>query len=65
MMKNVGGWDRVLRIVVGLALIAWGFLGLEGSGRWIAVIVGLVPFLTGAIGFCPLYKPFHFSTHKG
>lgn len=65
MMKNVGGWDRVLRIVVGLALIAWGFLGLEGGGRWIAVIVGLVPLLTGTVGFCPLYKPFNISTHRG
>ncbi len=64
MTKNVGGLDRVIRILVGLALIAWGFLGLEGGGRWVAVVIGLVPLVTALIGFCPLYKPFGISTHR-
>jgi hypothetical protein len=50
MKMNVGGIDRVLRILVGLALIAWAVLG-GPVWAWIGVI-----FLgTGLIGFCPIY----------
>ena len=56
MGANVGGIDRVLRIIVGLALIGWAlnlFPGIEGSAwGWI----GVVPLLTALIGFCPLYR---------
>lgn len=51
MKVNVGGIDRVLRIVVGLALIALTLLGYIGMWGWI----GVVPLATGLIGFCPLY----------
>jgi len=64
MTKNVGGLDRGMRILVGLALIAWGFLGLKGGVRWIPVILGLSPLITGIIGFCPLYKPFGINTYR-
>jgi len=47
---NVGGIDRILRIVVGLALIAWALLG-GPIWAWI----GVVPLGTALIGFCPLY----------
>jgi len=47
---NVGGIDRILRIVVGLALIAWALLG-GPIWAWI----GVVPLATALIGFCPLY----------
>jgi len=50
MKLNVGGIDRTLRIVVGLALIAWALLG-GPVWAWI----GIVPLGTGLIGFCPLY----------
>ena len=50
MKLNVGGIDRILRIVVGLALVAWAALG-GPAWAWI----GVVPLATGAIGFCPLY----------
>lgn len=50
MKLNVGGIDRILRIVVGLALVAWALLG-GPVWAWI----GVVPLATGAIGFCPLY----------
>lgn len=50
MKANVGGIDRILRIVVGLALIAWA---LMGGPVW--AWIGLVPLATGAIGFCPVY----------
>jgi len=47
---NVGGIDRILRIVAGLALIAWAVMG-GPVWAWI----GVVPLATGAIGFCPVY----------
>jgi len=50
MKFNVGGIDRILRIVVGLALVGWA---LSGCPVW--AWVGLVAVGTGAIGFCPLY----------
>ena len=50
MKANVGGIDRILRIVVGLALIAWALLG-GPIWAWI----GVVPLGTALIGFCPLY----------
>lgn len=58
MKSNVGGIDRILRIVLGLALIGMTLAGFIGVWGW----VGVVPLLTGAIGFCPLYPLFGFST---
>ena len=51
MKLNVGGIDRILRIVVGLVLIGLAATGTVGAWGWI----GIVPLLTGAVGFCPLY----------
>jgi len=50
MKLNVGGIDRILRIGVGLALVAWAIMG---GPLW--AWIGVVPLSTGAIGFCPLY----------
>lgn len=50
MKLNVGGIDRVLRILAGLALIAWA---LMGGPVW--AWVGVVPLATGVVGFCPAY----------
>ena len=51
MNKNVGGIDRILRIIVGLALIASAVLGYFSPWGYI----GVVPLLTGAVGWCPAY----------
>lgn len=51
MSCNVGGVDRVLRIVAGLAILA---LGLFGPLGWWG-LVGLVPLATGLVRFCPAY----------
>jgi hypothetical protein len=51
MKTNVGGIDRVLRIVLGLALIGLTLAGTIGVWGWI----GLVPLATAAFGFCPVY----------
>ena len=59
-MCNVGGIDRVLRIVVGLAVLSLVFIGPQTPWGWL----GLVPLLTGAIGFCPVYPLIGFSSCK-
>ena len=51
MKCNVGGIDRILRIVVGLALIALALTGTVGVWGWI----GIVPLATGLFKFCPAY----------
>jgi hypothetical protein len=58
MKQNVGGFDRVLRIGLGLVLIAASLLGYIGVWGWI----GLVPLATGAFRVCPAYLPFGLST---
>ena len=58
MKTNVGNLDRILRIVLGVALLALMFMGKIGVWGWI----GVVPLLTAGIGFCPLYTVLGFST---
>jgi hypothetical protein len=57
MKLNVGGIDRILRIVVGLALVAWA---LMGGPVW--AWIGVVPLATGAFSFCPLYTMIGMNT---
>lgn len=59
MKQNIGSVDRIIRILVGLALIAWG---LWAQSWWGAV--GLIPLGTALIGWCPGYAPFGISTRK-
>ena len=52
MKFNVGGLDRLLRIVVGLALIALAATHVVGWWGWL----GVIPLLTGIVRFCPVYR---------
>lgn len=56
-MKNVGGIDRVIRIVVGLVLIIYA--ATTGT-TW--AYLGILPLATGLIGWCPAYCPLKMST---
>ncbi len=60
MKTNVGGIDRTARIIAGLILLSLIFI-LEGNARWWG-LVGLVPLLTGTLGWCPAYTLFGFSS---
>ena len=60
MKANVGGIDRVLRIIVGLALIVLAATGTVGWWGWL----GIVPLLTGVVGWCPPYALLGFNTCK-
>lgn len=51
MKANVGGIDKILRIAVGIALIAMAYMNVVGVWGYI----GVVPLLTGLIGWCPVY----------
>lgn len=53
MKANVGGIDKVLRIVVGLGVLSLLVI-LEGSARWWGLI-GIVPLGTALLGWCPAY----------
>jgi hypothetical protein len=52
MTRNEGNVDRALRVILGLALLSLVFVGPKTAWGW----VGLVPLVTGLVGFCPLYK---------
>ena len=54
MTRNVGSLDRSIRVLVGFALLSL-LLVLDGPARFVG-LVGLVPLLTAAVGFCPLYR---------
>lgn len=56
--KNIGLWDRIARIVIGVVLIVLSLMHIIGWWGWI----GLIPLITGLISFCPLYKIFGFSS---
>lgn len=60
MKANVGGMDRVVRIVAGLALIAWVLFFSGPVWAWI----GVLPLATGLLNFCPAYSIFGVSTCK-
>lgn len=58
MQTTVGGVDRLVRIVAGLALVGAVLGGVIGAWGWI----GIVPLATGVIGYCPAYKLFGLSS---
>jgi hypothetical protein len=56
MTCNVGGIERPIRIVVGILALGIGaFAGLPPVGTGIALVVGTIALVTGAIGFCPVW----------
>ena len=62
---NEAGWDRILRVILGVVLLVlgWGEFVTGGFGLFLKII-GFVPLLTGLIGFCPLYTLLRFRTNK-
>lgn len=58
MKSNAGSIDRGLRVIVGLVLVGLTVAGTIGVWGWI----GVIPLVTGSIGFCPAYSIFGIST---
>ena len=63
MKRNVGTADRWIRIILGLAVLSLIFL-IEGNLKWLGLI-GLIPLITGILGYCPIYTLFKTGTYKG
>lgn len=57
MNTNMGSADRIIRAVVGIAVVGAGFYFNSWWG-----LIGLVPLATAAVGWCPAYLPFGIST---
>jgi hypothetical protein len=65
MTKNVSNTDRMIRVILGLALLALGWTGIvSGTVGMIFKYLGFIPLLTGIIGWCPLYALFKFRTNR-
>lgn len=60
MTHNEGTIDRAIRVALGLALLSLTFLGPH---TWLG-FVGVVPLVTGIVGFCPLYRVLGLSTRR-
>ena len=60
MKMNIGDAERVVRAVVGLAILSLVFVGPRSP--W--ALFGLLPLLTGLTGRCPTYALFGFSTRR-
>lgn len=63
MKTNEGRADRVMRVIVGLGLMSLLIVGpLPGWG--LIGLIGLIPLVTGLVGFCPTYVPLGIDTTR-
>jgi hypothetical protein len=63
--QNVAGWDRMIRILLGLGLLYLGWGGIVTGGVGTALIIlGFVLLFTGLVGYCSLYSLFRIRTKK-
>lgn len=62
---NEAGWDRVVRIILGIALVVLNLTGvISGVFGTVMLVVGIIALLTGIIGVCPAYMLLKFRTNK-
>ncbi|MHB8136504.1 MAG: YgaP family membrane protein [Anaerolineaceae bacterium] len=65
MKTNESGLDRIIRVVVGAALLVLYFTQVVAGGLGIvSVVIGAVLLITGIVGFCPLYALLKIQTNK-
>lgn len=64
MGTNLGTVDRVIRGVVGVALIATGLLLVQGAFAVVLCLLGAVLIYSGAVGFCHVYRVLHIRSSK-
>ena len=63
MKANESNLDRIIRGILGVALLLIAFLAVPaGALQIVLIVVGIVALVTGVIGFCPLYGILHLST---
>jgi uncharacterized membrane protein len=61
---NMGKINRIIRGIIGTALIIVALFTLDGAWQIVLIVLGGILVGTALSGFCPLYLPFHFSTQK-
>jgi hypothetical protein len=60
---NEAGWDRVLRVIAGVALLSLGWAGVVGGTLGLIFkVLGFLPLVTGLVGYCPVYSLLGVST---
>ena len=63
---NEAGWDRGLRVALGVVLLYLGWAGVVGGAPGLVFrFLGFLPLLTGLVGWCPAYALFGFRTNRG
>jgi hypothetical protein len=61
MKENIGTVDRILRVVLGLALLAGYYFNNDGAYSWL-YLLGVIPLVTGLVKTCPIYLMLGIST---
>lgn len=62
---NEAGWDRILRVLVGILLLALGFGGVvAGTLGLVFKVIGSLLLVTGLVGYCPVYALLKVRTKK-
>jgi len=61
---NEAGWDRVTRVVLSVVMLAAGFGVVGGTAGTVVGLIGLIPLVTGLVGYCPLYALLHVRTNR-
>jgi hypothetical protein len=61
MKKNIGSWERTARVIAGLFIITLAFVGPKTPWAYL----GIIPLVTGMVGWCPPYAAFGIKTCKG
>ena len=61
---NEGGWDRALRLLIGLLLLYAAWQVWSGPLMIGALAIGAIALLTGVVGWCPAYALFGWSTYR-
>ncbi|MDC6361821.1 MULTISPECIES: YgaP family membrane protein [Flavobacteriaceae] len=65
MKKNMGGSDRIIRLVVALVVFSLYYFGvISGTLAYVLMALAAIFVLTSFVGFCPLYVPFGIKTCK-
>lgn len=62
METNIGTADRIIRIILGVALVAWALGYIPGIGASPWGWIGIIPLATALIGWCPAYSVFGMNT---
>ena len=60
MKKNVGSVERVIRVIAGIAILSLAFVGPQSPWAYL----GIIPLVTGLMGWCPAYALLGISTCK-